>query len=354
MMMDVNFLGNSQGIGFADVTPLKGATFTPSVSDEGVLSWTNDQGLQNPAPVNIKGDPGVDGNDGSSINVTVSEFNGGSYINLYTIGSDGVAEDIKIVKVSNGADGKDGATFVPCVSVTGLLSWENDQGLPNPEPIYLKGENGKTPEVYVDTVEGGHRIMIRTEGVQATPTFYVMDGADGKDGYTPVKGEDYWTEADKAEILAETGEQWQLLCDATTTEEIVQFGIDRDMDGNPFSCRKIAAQMILPDYMGSNIQFAFGNALVLYGGQPAIEINPNWKAATTFDFQVELVKNQFAVFKFNQRYIKNFMSQYGDDGCISTLGAAGTSALTKFFIANVYTANPFPVGTRILIWGCKA
>ena len=27
-----------------------GATFTPSLSAEGILSWTNDQGLQNPAP----------------------------------------------------------------------------------------------------------------------------------------------------------------------------------------------------------------------------------------------------------------------------------------------------------------
>ena len=30
-----------------------GATFTPSLSDEGVLSWTNDQGLQNPAAVSM-------------------------------------------------------------------------------------------------------------------------------------------------------------------------------------------------------------------------------------------------------------------------------------------------------------
>lgn len=38
-----------------------GATFTPSVSPEGVLSWTNDKGLENPEPVNIKGEKGADG-----------------------------------------------------------------------------------------------------------------------------------------------------------------------------------------------------------------------------------------------------------------------------------------------------
>ncbi len=37
---------------------LDGATFTPSVSSEGVLSWTNDKGKTNPTSVNIKGPKG--------------------------------------------------------------------------------------------------------------------------------------------------------------------------------------------------------------------------------------------------------------------------------------------------------
>lgn len=36
-----------------------GVTFMPSVSEAGVLSWTNDGGLANPDPVNIKGDAAV-------------------------------------------------------------------------------------------------------------------------------------------------------------------------------------------------------------------------------------------------------------------------------------------------------
>lgn len=40
-----------------------GVTFTPAVSDDGVLSWTNDGGLSNPEPVNIKG---KDGNDAAA------------------------------------------------------------------------------------------------------------------------------------------------------------------------------------------------------------------------------------------------------------------------------------------------
>lgn len=50
-----------------------GATFRPFVSDSGVLSWTNDKGLSNPEPVNIKGPPGESGTGGTA---GVSSFNG--------------------------------------------------------------------------------------------------------------------------------------------------------------------------------------------------------------------------------------------------------------------------------------
>ena len=38
-----------------------GATFVPSVSANGDLSWTNDKGFQNPKTVNIKGAKGDTG-----------------------------------------------------------------------------------------------------------------------------------------------------------------------------------------------------------------------------------------------------------------------------------------------------
>jgi hypothetical protein len=40
---------------------LDGATFTPSISDTGDLSWTNDKGKENPPTVNIAGPPGAPG-----------------------------------------------------------------------------------------------------------------------------------------------------------------------------------------------------------------------------------------------------------------------------------------------------
>ena len=57
--------------------------------------------------------------------------------------------------------GKGGTTFIPSVSNDGVISWTNDGGLSNPEPINIKG----------------------------------------KDGYTPIRGVDYYTEDDIAYIV---------------------------------------------------------------------------------------------------------------------------------------------------------
>ena len=43
-----------------------GATFVPSVSADGIISWTNDKDLPNPKPVNIKGEKGDKGDPGAT------------------------------------------------------------------------------------------------------------------------------------------------------------------------------------------------------------------------------------------------------------------------------------------------
>lgn len=55
--------GDSGEQGPAGAPGADGATFTPSVSADGTLSWTNDGGQPNPEPVNIKGPPGAGGGE---------------------------------------------------------------------------------------------------------------------------------------------------------------------------------------------------------------------------------------------------------------------------------------------------
>lgn len=68
-----------------------GVTFIPSVSEAGVLSWTNDGGLTNPDPVNIKGDAAV---------ITESDVAGWGFTK-----NAGTITEIKMNGVSKGTSG---------------------------------------------------------------------------------------------------------------------------------------------------------------------------------------------------------------------------------------------------------
>ncbi len=63
----------SGGAGIPGADGEDGATFTPTVAEDGTLSWSNDKGLPNPTPVSIKGPQGEKGTDGKdySFNPTV-------------------------------------------------------------------------------------------------------------------------------------------------------------------------------------------------------------------------------------------------------------------------------------------
>lgn len=62
------------------------------------------------------------------------------------------------------------------------------------------GKDGFSPIVAVDPVEGGNRVTITD--AKGNKTFVVKDGREGAPGKTPVKGEDYFTEEDKAAIVS--------------------------------------------------------------------------------------------------------------------------------------------------------
>ncbi len=94
---------------------VRGATFIPAVSDEGIISWTNNQDLKNPESKSIKGPKGD-----KEMDLTGA-----------------------VVR---------GATFIPAVSDEGIISWTNNQDLKNPESKSIKGPKGDKgdPFIYTD------------------------------------------------------------------------------------------------------------------------------------------------------------------------------------------------------------
>lgn len=173
--------GASGADGADGVDGADGITFTPLVSADGVLSWTNNGNATNPASVNLKGEPG----NGfkilgyySTLSALMSSVVSPSTGDTYGVGASEpydiyIFDGIKKSWVNNGqlqgAKGDSGTTFTPSVSSDGTLSWTNNDGKENPPSVNIKGATG----------------------------------ADGAPGKTPVKGTDYFTEADKQEVAAE-------------------------------------------------------------------------------------------------------------------------------------------------------
>ena len=76
----------------------------------------------------------------------------------------------------SGADGKDGVTFYPSVDAAGTLSWTNDGGLTNPDPVNITGPQGPAGKDGSDgaaganaTINGVNVLNIQAgDGIEAT------------------------------------------------------------------------------------------------------------------------------------------------------------------------------------------
>lgn len=110
-----------------------GTTFTPSVDDEGNLSWTNGGGLANPATVNIKGPQGEPGQKGDTGEQGPP-------------GADG-AQGEQGPQGEPGVPGADGGYYTPAVDGEGNLTWTGSkEDMPPVEGANIRGPAGADGE----------------------------------------------------------------------------------------------------------------------------------------------------------------------------------------------------------------
>lgn len=123
--------------------------------------------------------------------------------------------------------GEDGAIFLPHISPTGLLTWTNDKGLPNPEPrqtIAIKGDQGVTFRPSVDpktanlswTNDGGlqNPATVNVRGFTFTPSVsndgtisWTNDGGLQNPGSVNVRGATFTPSVSEYGILSWTNDK---------------------------------------------------------------------------------------------------------------------------------------------------
>ena len=182
-----------------------GVTFTPHVSSAGVLSWTNDGGLENPDPISLVGPAGTTGPSGTDgvtftpnvdANGNISWTNDGGLVNPQTRNIKGPRGD----SGADGATGPMGCTYYPEIDALGNLSWTRiGEGPTPPEMVNIigpdgpQGATGPTPNIQADaTIDdnvGTPLVNVTRTGTNENPVlhfgFYNMKGEPGNDGVTP-------------------------------------------------------------------------------------------------------------------------------------------------------------------------
>ena len=95
-----------------------------------------------------------------------------------------------------------GNTWINLIAEADLKGDKGDPGSPGKDghsPVVTATKSGKTTTISVD----GTAIATVEDGTDGAPGVAGAPGKNGTDGHTPVKGTDYWTASDKAEIVAE-------------------------------------------------------------------------------------------------------------------------------------------------------
>lgn len=198
-----------------------GATFTPAVDASGNLSWSNDAGLANPPTVNIKGpkgDPGEPGpqgpqgekgEDGTGVTILGSYETAEALGTAHPVGNIGesylVAGHLYVWSQSD-------SNWVDVGNIQGPQGETGEKGDTGPQgPQGEKGDPGASGSDGISAAHSwnGTVLTITSSSGSSSADLKGDPGADGEKGdkgdpgaagYCPVRGTDYWTEEDIAQI----------------------------------------------------------------------------------------------------------------------------------------------------------
>ena len=200
---------------------IDGVTFTPSVSQEGIISWTNNGGLSNPAPINIKGDKGEKGDKGDK-------------------GEQGEKGD-KGDKGEKGEKGNISSDTINSIVVVDSLPVIEEDGV-----LYLV----KGPMEYVANPPMMMGYISSTDGTQSESTDHCISG------YI------YIDEKQKLTITNNAGLSMRIFCYDENKNFVTDW--DYDSNGTPCSYTDLASGETQAFYYGYYIRIMISSTEVVY------------------------------------------------------------------------------------------
>ncbi len=81
----------------------------------------------------------------------------------------------KMLEFEGFSDGEDGATFTPSLAADGTLTWTNNGGLENPQPVNITGPKG-------DKGDKGNTGDVGPQGKQGDPGIYIVGDGERPEG----------------------------------------------------------------------------------------------------------------------------------------------------------------------------
>lgn len=165
--------------------------FVPSVSTEGVLSWTNKAGLTNPASVNIKG---AKGDTGTAASITIGSVTTGAAGSNASVTNSGTASevvlDFMLPRGKDGKDGKDGG-----ITVDDVLSATSTNPVQN-----------KAVKSAIDAVTAS--IPTKVSALENDAKYLTQH--QSLDGYTKTSVENTWTAQQTINFLSVYHEKYPI------------------------------------------------------------------------------------------------------------------------------------------------
>ena len=324
----VDYLGVTSGSGVGEAGPKgdKGITFTPSVSPEGILSWTNDGEADNPPSVNIKGPKGEQGLQGEQgpIGPKGDKGDTGAQGPIGPKGDKGLQGEQGPIgpKGDKGDAGAQGPTFIPSVNSDGLLTWTNNGNLNNPPSVDIKGPQGEKglQGEKGDKGDAGAQGPTGPKGDKGDAGAQGLQGEKGANGITPniTIGTVTTLEAGQQATVTKTG---------TKEEPIFNFGIPKGQKGADGAQGEKGQNAVNPNFSIGTVTTLPSDSdatVTLTGTYPNLVLNfgiprgADGSGGGTEDELVENISNVYNLYEIGKFHKKNIKGQGIKIACYDT------------------------------------